>query len=222
MPASRMRRRSRANSLDSFVSRPAAGSSMHTSCGRAARARAGADELALALADLVRHAVAEVRDPQHVEREVDVGAVAGPVGHHEVEEEPADRLLLGGHAEVVADVQVVEQLERLPGSSEPEPLASVRRQVVDLVSVETDPARRADESGEAVDERGLAGAVRADQPDDLALVDVEIDLVDGLEAAERHRHRRRLEEAHRRHHRLPAGARPRLRRSGRPVSRTGV
>src|SRR5437588_834816 len=38
--------------------------------------------------------------------------------------------------------------------------------------------------GDAVEERGLAGAVRPDEPDDLPLADVEVDTFQGLEAAE--------------------------------------
>ena len=111
-------------------------------------------------------------------------------------EEPADRLPLGGDPEVVLDREVVEQLQRLPGAAEPEPLALVGGEVLDVAAVEADPARRRDEPGEAVDERRLAGPVGTDQPDDLAFLDVEVDLVDGAQAAERHRHRRRLQQAH--------------------------
>src|SRR5919201_963860 len=39
-------------------------------------------------------------------------------------------------------------------------------------------------AGDQVDQRGLAGAVRPNEADDLALVDVEADVVDGLEPAE--------------------------------------
>ena len=42
------------------------------------------------------------------------------------------------------------------------------------------------EAGEAVEERGLAGAVGADQADDLAVVDGEVDVADGGETAEAH------------------------------------
>src|SRR5438128_1801932 len=42
------------------------------------------------------------------------------------------------------------------------------------------------EAGDALHERGLAGAVRADQPDGLAFTHLEVDLAQGLEAAEAH------------------------------------
>ena len=92
---------------------------------RAAGEGAGrADELALALADLVRHAVGEVADAEHVEREVDVRAVwprlrrCGPRRGR-----PGSRATdwrLGRDAEVLLDVEILEQLERLPGASETE------------------------------------------------------------------------------------------------------
>ena len=45
-----------------------------------------------------------------------------------------------------------------------------------------------------VEQRRLAGAVRADHADDLALVDVQVEVVDHLEAAERHRDALQLEQ----------------------------
>src|SRR5207302_6721104 len=38
--------------------------------------------------------------------------------------------------------------------------------------------------GEAIEERGLAGPVRPDQPDDLPLADVDVDVLERLKAAE--------------------------------------
>ena len=45
------------------------------------------------------------------------------------------------------------------------------------------PARHGGEAGDGVDERRLAGAVRSDQPDELAGLDVEVDAVVGGQAA---------------------------------------
>src|SRR2546426_552015 len=53
------------------------------------------------------------------------------------------------------------------------------------------PGGRLLEAGERVDERGLAGAVRADQAQDLALLQDEVDPVDRVDAPEMH-----LETAH--------------------------
>ena len=44
----------------------------------------------------------------------------------------------------------------------------------------------ADEAGDRVDEGRLAGAVGPDQPDELALADLEVDVVEGVHAAEAH------------------------------------
>ena len=57
-----------------------------------------------------------------------------------------------------------------------------REQVV--AAVGDAPARHRLEAGDALHERRLAGAVRTDQPDDLALVDLEVDVVERREAAE--------------------------------------
>ena len=53
---------------------------------------------------------------------------------------------------------------------EPVTTAPVRRPARDVAALEQHaPLRRPVEAAEDVDERRLAGAVRADQPDDLAL-----------------------------------------------------
>ena len=48
------------------------------------------------------------------------------------------------------------------------------------------------EAGEDIDQRGLAGAVRADQAEDLAAVEPDTDLVDRHETAEPDGHTLRL------------------------------
>ncbi len=50
------------------------------------------------------------------------------------------------------------------------------------------------EAGDAVEEGRLAGAVRADDPDDLPLVDAQVDVAQGLHAAEADVDVARLEE----------------------------
>ena len=89
-----------------------------------------------------------------------------------------------GDEQVLADRQVVEQLDRLPRAREPAPRPRVRRQAGEVVAVELDAAPAADEAGDRVDERRLARAVRADQPDELARADLEVDVDDGVHAAE--------------------------------------
>ncbi len=39
-----------------------------------------------------------------------------------------------------------------------------------------------DDAADDIDQRGLAGTVRAEQPEDLALVDLEVNVLEGLEA----------------------------------------
>ena len=48
----------------------------------------------------------------------------------------------------------------------------------------TSPRRRREKAGDEIDDGALAGAVGADQAEDLALGDAQIDAVDGLDAAE--------------------------------------
>ena len=57
------------------------------------------------------------------------------------------------------------------------------RQPGEVVVVEADGPGAADEAGQGVDERRLAGPIRADQPDELAFADVEIDVGERLDAA---------------------------------------
>src|ERR1700693_5080739 len=63
---------------------------------------------------------------------------------------------------------------------------AVRGFVRDLVAVEPDAARRADETGDAVDEGRLAGAVGSDEADELALLHGEIDVVHGAHSSDGH------------------------------------
>src|SRR5205085_7182654 len=81
-----------------------------------------------------------------------------------------------------------------------DPLADdpMRRGAEQALAVERDLARvRPVEPGDQVEERRLAGAVRADQPADLAALDAERDVVDGDDAAEAPRHVLEREQGHR-------------------------
>ncbi len=81
----------------------------------------------------------------------------------------------------------------------PERGDAVRRHVGDVGAVEYElAAGRLVDAAHQVEDRGLAGAVGADDGEDLALVDVEGDAVDGLDAAEVDREAVDGEEAHRR------------------------
>ena len=67
----------------------------------------------------------------------------------------------------------------------PEPRAPRRRQLADVLAVEHQLRARGHfgEAGDRVDQRGLAGAVRADQPEHLARADGQRRVVDGGRAA---------------------------------------
>ncbi len=70
--------------------------------------------------------------------------------------------------------------------SEPVPAPPVRGPARDVPLLEQHlSARRPVEAAENVDERGLARSVRADQPDDLALPQLERDVPQSLDARER-------------------------------------
>src|SRR5437867_1179842 len=98
---------------------------------------------------------------------------------------------LGAHAAVLPQADVVERrhvleeadvLER-PRDSERGHL--VRARAGDLPILEEDSAAgRREDAGDAVEERGLAGAVGADEREDLAALHVEGHVVDGQESAE--------------------------------------
>ena len=82
---------------------------------------------------------------------------------------------------------VIERNSRMFWKVRPEPCgrALMRRHVGDIGAVEHHPARgRLVEAGQHVQRRGLAGAVRPDQRMNAAASDRDIDIVDGLEAAE--------------------------------------
>ena len=116
------------------------------------------------------------------------GATRSASGAHQ-------RAALGGDQQVLLDRQVVEQLQRLERAAETRAGPALRRQAADVLArANRIDARARHEPGDRVDARRLARAVRADQADQLARADVEIDLVDGHEPAEADRQPRRLEQ----------------------------
>src|SRR4051812_38184238 len=77
-----------------------------------------------------------------------------------------------------------KRLHDLERAREAEPCDLVRPRAGDIAVLEVHPAGgRRMNAGDEIDQRCLAGPVRADQADDLALVDGEADAVDGVEAA---------------------------------------
>ena len=183
VPASAIRRSRWPSSSLSFVSRPAAGSSRQRSRGSIAIARATPTSLRC---PWVRSAgIASAIEPRSSRSSARSAAALSPrAPSDQLGGEREERRALGGHGEVLAHGEVVEQLGALPGAREPAPRPRVRRQPREIAPVELDAARVADEAGDRVDERRLAGAVRPDQADELALLDVDVDVVDGAHAAE--------------------------------------
>jgi hypothetical protein len=104
-----------------------------------------------------------------------------------------ERGSLGSDLDVLANGEIVEQLGALPRSGEAALRAGVRRQTCEVTAVELDAAAVANEAGDGVDEGRLAGAVRADQADQLPIVDGEVDVLHRVHATEADRQTRRRE-----------------------------
>ena len=143
-----------------------------------------------------QHRRADVGDAAQVEQVdqvVDPGSLGGgrPVERargEEVAPQPA-ALVADPVAEdhVLADREAHEQLELLEGPGEPEARALRRRRAGDLASTEEDVAGLGSEQPrEHVEQRGLAGAVRSDEPDDAGGRDHEAHVADRDEPAEAH------------------------------------
>ena len=80
--------------------------------------------------------------------------------------------------------EIGEQADLLEGASDADGVNAVRGEAGDVGVLEAHPARvRRHESGEAVEQGGLASAVGADDADDLALGHVEGDVRERPQAA---------------------------------------
>ena len=89
------------------------------------------------------------------------------------------------HEDVVHDGHVGEDAQVLEGARHADAGGRGRRESRDLLAGELHAAGRERlQAADDVEQRGLAGAVGTDQGGDLALADLERDLVDRLEAAE--------------------------------------
>ena len=170
----------------SALSRPAAGSSMHTSRGPAASARATPTSLRWPCESWSGIFTARSPSPSTS------SAWSAPLiprrrGTHDVGQDVPPGGLRRRDLQVVGDGEVVEELEGLPRPGQPRPGTDVRSDLRDLLAVEEHLAGRGHEAGDRVDEGRLAGTVRTDQPDQHPLFDANGDLVDGPQAAERHR-----------------------------------
>ena len=139
--------------------------------------------------------LAEEREPLLGERP-DLALLAPLAGCPEDRAEGARaRVAVGRRHDVLADGHVEEQAKRLERPRDPLARDQCGSRPGDALAREDDVAlRRLVDAGDEVEERRLAGAVRADHADDLALVDVEVEPGDDLQAAERHRHLPELQE----------------------------
>ena len=119
------------------------------------------------------------------------------------------------------DGHVGEQPGVLEAATEPARGAPRGPSVRDVAAAEHDPAAvGGDEAADQVEQRGLAGAVRTDDADDLALGDGERHVVDGADAAERARQADRPRAPRRRRagsSTAAVGTRPRCRSTHRCV-----
>src|SRR5262249_48783933 len=100
-------------------------------------------------------------------------------------QEPRAEMDVPAHLDVVEDGHASEQGDVLEGAGDPALSAAMRRQVRDVPSVEADaPARRRVDAADAVEDAGLAGAVRADDGEELMRFDIEAHAGEGRHAAE--------------------------------------
>ena len=121
--------------------------------------------------------------------------------------------------DVVERGEIEEQRGDLERAREPELAAAVGRQRGDVVAVETDAAGVGrDLAGELADQRGLAGAVRADDGVQLARRHVERDVVGGDDAAEALAQAVDLQQRLSHGAPSPAGRRCRRARTARPAA----
>src|SRR5262252_3978701 len=89
------------------------------------------------------------------------------------------------HEHVLEDGHAAPQLRELKGARDAHPGVDVRRTAAHLLAAHQHAAGiRVEVAGQHVDQRGLARAVWADEPDEIALGHREIDVVVGDDAAE--------------------------------------
>src|SRR5437762_7246774 len=93
-------------------------------------------------------------------------------------------MLLSSEDQILPHRQLWEHLQKLEGAADAETIQFGRPQSGDDLAVDLDLATgRRELAEDAVEQRGLAAAVRADQAEDLALLHVEADAIDRLDAA---------------------------------------
>ena len=154
-------------------------------------------ERAAHLHDLA-HSVGQVRDPllpvvgelQEVDDVFHAAPVLELLSPHRGEEQemgqrrraPVD---MTADEEVLQDGGVLEELDVLEGARQAERRDAMRRQRGDVAAREPNaPAVGGVDAAHQVEERRLAGSVRSDDGEHLALLDVEAHVVDGTNAPE--------------------------------------
>src|SRR5207253_755217 len=102
-----------------------------------------------------------------------------------------------GGEHVLDDRQRAERADHLEGARDPELGAAEGGEPGDVGAVEADAAGiRRGGPGDEIEERRLAGAVRPEEAEELALLDVEIHAAHGLDPAEALLQALDLENAH--------------------------
>jgi hypothetical protein len=100
-----------------------------------------------------------------------------------------------GHQHVVQHAEAREELHVLEGARDAQVGDLVGTQMRDVVLEEADASAGGPiESRDAAEDGGLAGPVGTDQPDELAVVDLEVDVDERLHAAVVDRHAASLED----------------------------
>src|ERR1044071_8731354 len=93
-------------------------------------------------------------------------------------------MLLPREDQILPHRQFWKHLQQLEGAADAQTIELRRPQSGDEFAIDLHLATgRRELAEDAVEQRGLAAAVRADQAEDLALLHVEADTVDGLDAA---------------------------------------
>jgi hypothetical protein len=110
-----------------------------------------------------------------LEQGIEVGLTTAAVRLHHLEH----------RTNIVLHIQATKDRSFLRQIADAEPGTLIHRQRGDIVAIELDvSAIGFDQAGDHVENRGLAGAVRAEQADRLAAADVEADAFDDLAADE--------------------------------------
>ena len=150
------------------------------------RERGGELERALAaIGQLARGRLETVAEPDIGQERIGARIERGEAALGAPEMEGGAERPLQRHAHILAHRQMGKHGGDLKGADHAEPRHMRRPLPRDVAAVEDDPAgRRLQEFGEQVEDRGLAGAVRADERVNRAAPHLEIDVADCGEAKE--------------------------------------